>query len=458
MRSSGSVPATVDTTVQTERLGVAAVHKVVQKAGWFFREQPRPDEGIDAQIEAASDGRPNGQLLGLQIKLGVSYFERPIEGGGWRYRIAPAHLDYWRRYSLPVILVLYNPTTDTAYWQVIRSETLRRTADGGHTVDVPAGQEVGESVPAAFAELAGKGVPTNRADADDALRGRRAEFDVGWMEMIEQGDRLFLEAEQRLEGGSGRGSLKLVAEARDGGVRTEREWPWAFLPGVSYAEELRKIFPWADLRIDGATYRTQTYPAYVAERGSWNDDEEYYDFDGDFDVWFSAKFQGELLPYARRAGGGVALWRLELVLNEFGKATLRSERDAWYADATFDIELEESLAQARVGGHYETCVFESGARAVALECVVFVMDEDSETLIAERSLLTDESKRPAVAAAILQHALDFTPTDALVDAFVARYRRFLDGEQSSIEFQALGEWLDEMGVGGPAAKPGLGCV
>ena len=77
----------MDSNVQKERLGIAAVEKEVAAAGWFFREQPLPDEGVDAQIEGADpNGRPNGRLLGVQVKSGRSYFKNTTKGG-WRYTI-----------------------------------------------------------------------------------------------------------------------------------------------------------------------------------------------------------------------------------------------------------------------------------------------------------------------------------------------------------------------------------
>jgi hypothetical protein len=42
-------------TVQTERVGIAAVQKAVAEAGGFFRELLLPDEGVDAQIEWADE-------------------------------------------------------------------------------------------------------------------------------------------------------------------------------------------------------------------------------------------------------------------------------------------------------------------------------------------------------------------------------------------------------------------
>jgi hypothetical protein len=66
----------------TERLGVFAVGLRSEQAGWAFRELPRPDRGVDAHIEARTDGRPDGRLLALQIQSGESRFRHRISGGG----------------------------------------------------------------------------------------------------------------------------------------------------------------------------------------------------------------------------------------------------------------------------------------------------------------------------------------------------------------------------------------
>jgi hypothetical protein len=86
-------------TDPTERLGVFAVGVRAEQAGWAFRELPRPDRGVDAHIEARTDGRPDGRLLALQIKSGESQF-RQLVPGEWRFYIDSAHSAYWRSYAM----------------------------------------------------------------------------------------------------------------------------------------------------------------------------------------------------------------------------------------------------------------------------------------------------------------------------------------------------------------------
>jgi hypothetical protein len=59
----------------TERMGINAVEAIVLRLGWIFREQARPDFGIDALVEICEHGKPSGRLIALQIKSGESFFK-----------------------------------------------------------------------------------------------------------------------------------------------------------------------------------------------------------------------------------------------------------------------------------------------------------------------------------------------------------------------------------------------
>lgn len=429
-------------TVEIEHLGVAAVKKLCHQSGWFFREQPNPDEGIDAQIEASEGGRPSGKLLGVQIKSGPSYFRQPI-AGGWRYRIEPRHLEYWRSYSLPVVLVLYDPLGDKAYWQAILSQHLTETAKGAHTIDVPDTNELtGETIPQ-LSILATNGLPADDPRRREVLRGRRIELDLGWMEMLQAGARLYLEVEQSLDGRAA-GELRLIADSPDGKGDVEREWPWTFLPEESYPQSLREIFPWADLAIDKVRYRAETYPTFVSEHGEWQDDEWDYAFDCDFDTWFAKRFGDVLAPYGTRAGENVALWRLELKLNNVGQAALNRELHAMHEEAMFDDELEEARSHRRAVGRYVADFIESGP--LELPALVFLTEdedgyEERELLIAGRGLWSDQGRASQIAAAVLQHALAYAPTQGLAEAFLKRFGGALD-DADGVAFSELKDWLD----------------
>jgi hypothetical protein len=114
----------------TERLGIYATGFLVnEKFGWIFREQPIEDWGIDAQIEVVDGGKPTGRLIAAQIKSGESWFNEELEDG-FVYRGVQRHLEYWRCHSLPVVLILYNPKSRIAYWQVVHDEDVECTGSG----------------------------------------------------------------------------------------------------------------------------------------------------------------------------------------------------------------------------------------------------------------------------------------------------------------------------------------
>lgn len=123
--------------------------------GWYFRQQQRDGVGLDGYFEVLADGVPSGRLLGVQLKAGSSYFTRPTEtGDGWVYYDGSQKLrDYWLNYQLPVLLVLYDPDTNTAYWQHITPETAQ-VIGKGFKVIVPSSQRLDASSKLALTAIA----------------------------------------------------------------------------------------------------------------------------------------------------------------------------------------------------------------------------------------------------------------------------------------------------------------
>src|SRR5579871_4148945 len=116
-------------SLTAERQGIHAVGLIVhEELGWIFREQTVADWGIDAQIEVVDQHGPTGRLIAAQIKAGEAYFKEHTNG--FVYRGYLRHLEYWRNHSLPVILILYNPKTRQAYWDVVRAEGVHCTPKG----------------------------------------------------------------------------------------------------------------------------------------------------------------------------------------------------------------------------------------------------------------------------------------------------------------------------------------
>ncbi|MCF2875387.1 MULTISPECIES: DUF4365 domain-containing protein [unclassified Tenacibaculum] len=117
-----------------ERIGVFSVAKIfVEDFEWIFREQPVNDFGIDAFVEITKRDHPlinniipTGRLIGLQIKSGESFFSEE-KNDHFIYRGNKKHLNYWSNHSIPVILILYDKSNNSAYWQEINQNTITLT-------------------------------------------------------------------------------------------------------------------------------------------------------------------------------------------------------------------------------------------------------------------------------------------------------------------------------------------
>jgi hypothetical protein len=154
------------------RLGVHGVALLVVGAlGWKFREQHESDWGIDAIIEIAEDDRPIGRLIALQIKSGESRLSQMNRNGRWTMYGEKHHLSRWLEYQIPVLVVLYDPASQAAYWQHVNEHTAEWTP-AGFKIDVPVAQRLDRSSRAALRAVAEQWVPrraTSRSRAVQAI-------------------------------------------------------------------------------------------------------------------------------------------------------------------------------------------------------------------------------------------------------------------------------------------------
>lgn len=142
---------------RTGRDGVYIVSLLVSRyLHWTLREQTVSDYGIDAHIEILDDEGATGMLIAAQIKSGPSVFARPAKGG-WHYTVDAPHANYWKRHSLPVILILVDTENDRAYWEIVDDRTLISTGKN-FKVLVPESHELrdaGKDLESFTAEYAG---------------------------------------------------------------------------------------------------------------------------------------------------------------------------------------------------------------------------------------------------------------------------------------------------------------
>ncbi|MEG4044065.1 DUF4365 domain-containing protein [Microcoleus sp. Pol17_C1] len=114
---------------RTGRIGIAGTQLIFERLGCIFREQPIEDYGIDAHVEFIENGQATGKLIAVQIKSGDSWFKEK-NGNNIIFRGNNEHLEYWQNHSLPVIVVLYKDSENSAYWQAVNNNTIQRTQKG----------------------------------------------------------------------------------------------------------------------------------------------------------------------------------------------------------------------------------------------------------------------------------------------------------------------------------------
>jgi hypothetical protein len=293
----------------TEREGLHAVSLAFARhLHWLPREVPTSDYGVDLFVETITNGRPSGRHLAVQVKAGPSYFtEKTLDGIVFR---DSTHLDYWSSHSLPVIVALYDPSTEVSYWQAVGPLTVQSTGKGWKMV-VPLTQRIDADSADALSLLAGGDPYLNR------LRVLRA--DLSLMRAAAGGQRVFVEAEEWVNKSSGRGTVRITVEA-PGGPRLDREWNF-LAPGWAYEELLPSLLPWADLVVDEELYEDHDRAQWDLETGAWDNEEGRYSSHAvEYEEWAAANAPPGLRPYDD--DGEVAFWRLEARLSEVGEAFL----------------------------------------------------------------------------------------------------------------------------------------
>jgi len=138
--------------------GTAIVETIVNlDLGWIYRPQDKigTDYGIDAHFEVTDDeGVETGRQLGVQIKASPRWFRHAV-ADGFVFRPKDRHVQYWREYALPVIVVLVNTETRVAYWAF--TDRIEQTAGGGWRLLVPRTQTLTTDAKSTLAEAAGGG-------------------------------------------------------------------------------------------------------------------------------------------------------------------------------------------------------------------------------------------------------------------------------------------------------------
>ena len=295
----------------TENIGVGHCMKITSRKKWLFRPQPVNDIGIDAHMEITDNSGRSRQLLALQIKSGVSYFETKKDDYYVFSDMDERQYVYWTTNPLPCILVLYNPENDMCIWQKLTSKTIERTRGGkgkGFTVKVPINQVFLDD--ASERELLDFSNLPEHITNYNFLSSQKM-----FMQIIEEGGSVKLHSKEWVNKTSGRGETELIVD--DGTDIKSYSYPYWF-PYTCYTDVFPRLFPWADFRADPDFYYDEDLELWHQlhchyERGTgWVQvGDSFIEFRSKLDPMRSVNYSGELAEYM-----------LELSLNELGESFL----------------------------------------------------------------------------------------------------------------------------------------
>ena len=290
---------------KTDRLGVSRLEFYFSENGWLFREQSLHDHGIDAQVEIVEDGRPTGELIAIQIKSGSSYFSEQTKSDVV-YRADDAHIQYWSRHALPVIIVLYDPEADALLWERVTDETIINTGKGWK-INVPKSQVLVAESLAAIKSLT-QPPPYIR-------RLNKLRLDKRWIDLIANGEIVYIEYEDWINKSLPRFQFTIGCDSRED-IENE-SWPMTYMPWVSMEDAIAHVVPWASVDMDMEAHAEYMETVWAEECYSWHDketDTTYYS--ETFEEWYRAS-EG-IVPVD--ANGETETYRLVLSLNEIGNA------------------------------------------------------------------------------------------------------------------------------------------
>ncbi|MGG3509832.1 DUF4365 domain-containing protein [Paenibacillus lautus] len=311
-------------------IGVAVTNlKVSQDLGWIFREQPTQDFGIDAHIEIHSGLEPTGKLIALQIKSGPSYFKEENDEN-LIFRGDMRHLKYWKKHSLPVLIVLTDIQNHICYWQQVTDDKVEIISDKSWKIEVPKKNKLNEQAKYDLERIADNLTEYQR-------RFNSLVIAKAWMEAIDAGDDVILESDEWIHKSSGKGSMTLKIISQTMEEKVALDWPMVFFPMQDYKDVFNKVFPWANISIDEDFYEDYDQDQFMLEECPYDSEEGEYIFVEEwYEEWKDA--QEEIRPYSNSAGE-VDHYRLKFELNDLGITFLKLDR---YLESQFFYTLNDN--------------------------------------------------------------------------------------------------------------------
>jgi hypothetical protein len=300
-------------TAKLENKGILRVASIINnRFGWIFRELPKSDYGVDAEVELVENGQVLGRIFGAQIKSGNSHLKKIKGSSDFIYSGKIKHLNYWKGHTLPIVIFFDHPKTKKCYWLDVNSAKTKATKKT-FTVVVPSKNILNLDFKHGIEKILDK-----RSQAEiklDKLRLQRPFMDA----ILTRKNRVILEATEWINKSSGRGSVKLTVE--DEAIILN--WPLIIPGSTPYEKVFQQMFPWADFSIDEETYREYDENEFLQNDGIWDSEEGRYFYDKeDLEHYIYEQNKAGIRPYTVEQGE-LAKYRLILTVNDLGKAFLK---------------------------------------------------------------------------------------------------------------------------------------
>ncbi len=228
--------------------GVAIVGEIVNKPrtqgglGCLFRPLPIADYGIDGQIEIVDlddcgQEVASGKILSIQIKTGPSYFSNASDDA-WSVYIPKSTFEYWLSHSVPVLLVLVDPSTSVCYWVRADDDEHEETKEN-YKVSIPKANILNADSFEDIQQIALYATETDR---------RLAILDAGLplMKLINEGADVRAEVTVWVNKSSGR---KDVTIGTVNEYRLNALTEFMSLGPTSPVAMLQRLYPWAEYRM-----------------------------------------------------------------------------------------------------------------------------------------------------------------------------------------------------------------
>lgn len=307
---------------ETERIGVNEVERIfLNEFKWIPRKIFESDVGLDMEVEICENRKPLGQLFGIQIKTGESYFKENVTGDVV-YRGNNIHLEYWLSHCLPILIVLHNPVSGVTLWETVTADKISRTKNGWK-IEIPVSQQLNINFKTKIQDLNKFPLYFQRLQRLAAHKKMLSD--------IMKGKVIAVEIEEWVNKSIGRATVKVVKVTSDNNDIIISESNYINFYGI---ESLQKLFPWADFTIDEDYYEDSDYDDFMDNHGIWDDEEKAYCGSSiDF-----ADYKENLpdLRYIVDGSGEIQSCRLIVSINDLGKSFIEVNK---YLEFDWQLKL-----------------------------------------------------------------------------------------------------------------------